>query len=216
MRYATAALLSVLALLIAGCAPLFVRSNVSVFHEMPSSSQTFVVLPFKEQEGSLEFKAYAQQVKDQLVQRGFSEAPIETANIAVFMRYGVDDGKQVLASYPIFGQTGTSSSYTSGTVTSYGNMATYSGTTYNTPTYGVTGSGVSSHTVYTRYLNLEMLDRTAFATGKITKVYEGKVKSSGSLPDLTAVMPYMLRALFEEFPGVSGKTRTVTYAIERK
>ena len=87
-----------------------------------------------------------------------TEAPFNQAKYAIFMFYGIDDGKQVVSSYPIFGQTGTSSSYTTGTVTSYGNTATYRGTTNKTPTYGVVGSGASTDTVFKRYLNIDIID----------------------------------------------------------
>jgi hypothetical protein len=51
-------------------------------------------------------------------------------------------------------------------------MATYSGTTYNTPTYGVVGSGTSSDTIFTRYLNIDIIDITNSGNGKVKKVYE--------------------------------------------
>ena len=133
--------------------------------------------------------------------------PTEEADVVMFFSYGIDSGKEVVSSYPIFGQTGTSSSYTSGTVTSYGNYATYSGTTYNTPTYGVVGSGVTSGTKYTRFLKVELLESPALAKGDIKKVYEAKVVSSGSSNQVAVVLPTMIKALFEDFPGKSGSTR---------
>lgn len=131
------------------------------------------------------------------------------------MFYGIDDGKQVVSSYPIFGQTGTSSSYTTGRVTSYGNTASYSGTTYQTPTYGVVGSGTSTGTIFKRYLNIEIIDIAKSGDGKVQKVYEGKAISSGSSGQLAPVMPAIIRSIFEDFPGKSGASRTSQQPFEK-
>jgi hypothetical protein len=185
-----------------------VRSDIAIFHELPQRSDPikYAALPLKEQEGSLEHKAYERLVKTELNKRGFVETAVEDAEFVVFLNYGIDIGKQVLSSYPIIDPTGTASSYTSGTITSYGGYATYSGTTSSTPTYGVVGSGVRSQTVFTRYLRLDILDKAALSDGKIKKVYEAKVTSTGSSGQVAAVMPTMIKALFEDFPGKSGST----------
>jgi hypothetical protein len=169
---------------------------------------TYTLVPSKEQEGSLEFQYYAKLVKAELEKRGMTEAPYDQAKYAIFMTYGIDNGKEVISSYPIFGQTGTSRSYTTGTVTSYGNMATYSGTTHNTPTYGVVGFDTSSDTVFTRYLNIDIIDIAKSGNGKVKKVYEGKAISSGSTGQLAPVMPAIIKSVFEDFPGKSVASRT--------
>jgi hypothetical protein len=99
-------------------------------------------------------------------------------------------------------------------VQSYGSYGTYSGNTTYTPTYGVVGSGVRSHTEYTRVFRLDIVEKQALAEGKITKLYEGKVVSSGSGSQLAQVLPTMVKALFEDFPGKSGSTRTSTRSLK--
>ena len=202
--------------LFVGCAS-FIETKVSAFHELePSlSGVTYALVPTMEQEGSLEFQSYAKLVKVELKKRGMTEAPFNQAKYAIFMFYGIDNGKEVISSYPIFGQTGTSSSYTTGTVTSYGNMATYSGTTHNTPTYGVVGSGTSSDTIFTRYLNIDIIDITNSGNGKEKKVYEGKAISSGSSGQLAPVMPAIVKSVFEDFPGKSGVSRTSQQPLQK-
>lgn len=202
--------------LLGGCAT-FVETSVSAFHELnqPLSGVTYALVPTKEQDGSLEFQSYAKLVKAELSKRGMTEAPFDQAKYAIFMFYGIDDGKEVVSSYPIFGQTGTSSSYTTGTVTSYGNSASYSGTTYNTPTYGVVGSGVSSDTIFKRYLNIDIIDISKSGGGKVQKVYEGRAISSGSSDQLAPVMPAIVRSVFEDFPGKSGASRTSRQPFEK-
>lgn len=208
--------LALLLALLSGCAS-FVETKVSAFHEMeqPLSGVTYALVPTKEQEDSLEFQTYAKIVKSELEKRGMTEAPFDQAKYAIFMLYGINDGKQVVSSYPIFGQTGTSSSYTTGTVTSNGNTASYSGTTYNTPTYGVVGSGARTDTVFTRYLNIDIIDIAKSGNGKVQKVYEGKAISAGSSGQLAPVMPAIIRSVFEDFPGKSGVSRTSQQPFEK-
>jgi hypothetical protein len=63
-------------------------------------------------------------------------------------------------------------------------------------------------TQYTRVLRLDIVDKQALAEGNIKKLYEGKVVSSGFSDQLTKVLPETVKALFEDFPGQSGSTRT--------
>lgn len=206
---------SLLLILLSGCAS-FVETRVSAFHELGPSltGETYALVPSKEQEASLEFQSYAKLVKQELVARGMKEVPFEKAKYAVFMFYGIDNGKQIVSSYPIFGQTGVSSSYTTGTVNTYGNTASYSGTTYNTPTYGVVGSGTTTDTVFTRYLNIDIVDIEKSGNGKVQKAYEGKAVSSGSNGQLSTVMPAIIKGVFEDFPGKSGSSRISRQALE--
>jgi hypothetical protein len=202
----------VLSVCLLGCTSL-IGSNISVFHDLPSkvSGIRYATIPLKDQEGSLEHKAYDRRIKDELNRRGFVESTVENATVVVFFQYGIDYGREMVASYPIIGQTGTSSTYTRGTITSYGGgSATYSATTYSKPIYGVVGTDVTSHTVYTRFFQLDILDKAALASGQVMKVYEAKVMSVGSSGQLAAVLPTLIKALFEDFPGKSGSTRRVT------
>jgi hypothetical protein len=90
--------------LLSGCA--FLRSQVAVFHQLPKdfSGTTYVMIPFKEQEGSLEHKAYEEAVRQELNAKGFRETTLDQAQAAVFLSYAIDTGKEVVSSYPIIGQ----------------------------------------------------------------------------------------------------------------
>lgn len=204
-------ILVVCVILLSGCAG-FIRSDVAVFHEIPPTftGTTYAMIPFKEQEGNLEHKTYERVVKRELDAKGFREASIENAEVVIFLLYGIDTGKEVVKSYPIIGQTGVSSSHSYGTIQSYGNYGTYSGTTTYTPTYGVVGTGVASSTEYTRFFKLDILDRKALKEKQIKKLYEAKVFSRGRSGQLSAILPTMIKALFEDFPGKSGSTRRTT------
>jgi hypothetical protein len=198
-----------LALLAGACT--HIQSNITVFHDLDAgiAGTTYKMVPFKDQVGSLEHRTYEQIVKQELNARGFVEVPIQQAAVVVFMSYGIDVGKQVVTSYPIIGQTGVSSSQTYGTVQNYGGYGTYSGSKIYTPTYGVVGTGVGSRTDYTRFLNLEIIDKTTISEQRIDRRYEARVISIGTSSQMVAVLPSMIKALFEDFPGQSGSTRSV-------
>ena len=84
---------TVLLAALSGCALL--RSQVAVLHQLPKdvSGSTYVMIPFKEQEGSLEHKAYEEAVRQELNAKGFRETTVDQAQVAVFLAYGIDTGR---------------------------------------------------------------------------------------------------------------------------
>jgi hypothetical protein len=128
----------------------------------------------------------------------------------VFFAYGIDTGRAVDSSYPIIGQTGATTCPTfDGTPQSY-----RCSDSSPWPTYGVVGSRETRQTEYTRILRLDIVDKQALAEGNIKKLYEGRVVSSGSSDQLAKVLPTMVKALFEDFPGQSGSTRSSVRATD--
>ena len=199
-----------LVLLASACAT--IRSDISVFHKLNPKVEgmKYTIVPNEEQVESLEYKSYEKIVRQQLNAKGLKEVPFGEAEVIVFFSYGIDGGKEAVSTYPIYGQTGVSSSSTYGTIQNYGSYGTYSGTTTYTPTYGVVGSGAIPYTKYTRYLILDMVDKSSsLSDERIKKVYEAKVISSGTSNQLPKIVPVMVKALFEDFPGKSGSTRKV-------
>ena len=67
----------------------------------------------------------------------------------------------------------------------------------------------TTHRLWRRELRLDI--RVA-ATG--AKVYEGTAVSEGSTDQLNPIMPYLVEALFSDFPGGNGVTRRVDVPIE--
>ena len=191
-----------------GCT--FVHSDVAVFHRL-SKTETphkYSFVPLEWQEGSLEYSKYQELIRSQLGVNNYQEVDIPDANVIVTFSYGIDNGREEISSVPVYGQTGVSSSTTYGSVNTYGNQATYSGTTTYTPTYGIVGSSTVSHTKYGRHLLLYISKNKNVETDKSERLYEGSVKSNGSSSQLSSVMPAMIKALFKEFPGESGSTRS--------
>lgn len=202
--------------IVSGCATA-VETSISSFHNLENHfpGSTYTILPIEQQEGSLEFQTYANLVKNEMNRYGFAESQFNDAKYVVFLKYGIDNGREVTSTIPIYGQTGVSSSYTTGNVNMYGNTATYSGTTYNTPTYGITGTQQVSSTEYTRYLFLDIVDKEKSTEKNLAKVYEGHAISRGSSEHLSAVMPAIIKSVFKDFPGKSGETRIVRQTLER-
>lgn len=203
-------LLALISIAISGCGSV-VRSDISVFHNLDESANeiTFAFDPTEAQSGSLEYRAYADLVRGHLTELGYVEADAQSdAMWVIQMEYKIGDGKEKVGSRPIIGQTGSSSSTTYGTISSSGGFGTYSGTTYQTPTFGVVGSLTYSGTVYSRALQLKIAEPQTVGGNDTRVLLEATVFSVGSSSQLSRVMPAMVEALFRDFPGESGATRT--------
>lgn len=198
-----------------GCGTPPLQGSVSRFHVLPGSPQTFVVIPDQDQADSLEFRSYANLVRQSLQARGWREATMANADVAVFFQYSISQGRQVAFSYPIFGQVPTGTSITTGTVSTYGSTSNIYATTTRQTTTAVVGSGVGSRTEFDRALRVLMFSLPTYrATQQMERVYEGEIRSSGSTGDLPSVMPVLVRGLFADFPGASGSTSRVNVPFQ--
>lgn len=202
-------------LVLAGCATMQpgVQTRTTVFHRMSEVSlqDTFAVLPWrKELDGSLEFGQYADQMAAILRQRGFNVVKQgESARYAVFLDYGIDDGRTVSQSYsiPQWGVTGSSGSTTTGTVSQIGNTAYVRANTVSTPTYGITGyvQGTTNQTVFKRFVNIDVVDLTV--KERMQRVLQLQLKSEGSCGALPSVMPSFMQAIAGSIGSPSGSTK---------
>lgn len=68
-----------------------------------------------------------------------------------------------------------------------------------------------SMTVYTAGLRLRLLDAQASPPGQLRTVFESRALYEGDSDSLTAVVPYLVRAVFDDFPGQNGQVRTVEF-----
>lgn len=206
----------ILAVALTGCMP--VVSDVTRFHD-PDNLQpigTFVVIPYGEQIGSLEYKHYASLISSKLAEYGIEEVGNKDgADYAVLFSYGIDNGETVTGSIPIWGQKGGGTTFHSGTVNALGGgMASYSGTSYAAPEYGIVGATNYSQTVYNRFLDLDIVDLKNSKKNEPAVVFEGKVRSKGKTGSFTAVSECLISALFKEFPGDNGGTERVEMMSE--
>jgi hypothetical protein len=189
----------VTSLLVVGCA-LPIGSDVTSFHSLGASSSlrgSIAIVPAQGIPDGLEFRSYAGLVLGWLQKKGLTPASsVGAADYIGTFGYSIDTGREEISSTPIVGQTGGGTAFTTGT---YG-----SATTYSTPTFGVVGSRTSSVTNYTRVAQLTIRDRK---TGRV--VWEGRNRSTGSIGEIAGVLPTMIKAMLQEFPNESGKTKFV-------
>lgn len=198
-------------LLLSGCASIF-HVNVDSIGNA-KENKTYILLPGNKdtKADDLQFKEYTIYINRALQTKGFVPAEnFQTANVAIFLGYGIGNPKerQYTYSLPIWGQTGVSSSYTTGTVSSYGGYGSYSGTTTYTPTYGVTGSTthLGSYTTYFRFMLLYAVDLDEYKNSKKeVQLWKTTVTSSGSSGDLRRVFPILVAASKDYIATNTGK-----------
>ena len=151
----------------------------------------------------LEFKEFASYVERALGEKGMiRSSQFDSADVAIFLSYGIGNPETSEYSYslPIWGQTGISSSYTSGLVNVYGNSANYSETTTYTPSYGITGyrNVQGSYTTYTRHIFLTAYDLEKYrVTEEEIVLWDTRIASTGISGDLRRVFPVMLAAAID-------------------
>jgi len=192
--------LTLLALLMSGCSTIpEVRMMVDAIGGAISENNSYILLPGNTDTSieDLQFKEYAVYVNRALHTRGFVlTQSLENANVAIYLSYGIGNPKETQYSYssPIFGQTGVSSSRTSGTTSSYGS---YSGATTHTPSYGITGSttNIESYTTYMRFMILDAVDMDEYKkSNKKVQIWKTTVTSEGASGDLREIFPVLVAA----------------------
>ncbi len=60
--------------------------------------------------------------------------------------------------------------------------------------------------MYTRRVDLVLYDGMTYNTENPTRVFEGSAVSTGTNGQIDPVMPYIVQAIFDQFPGASGET----------
>lgn len=213
-------------LALTGCAALLPKSVTSNVDGLAApdadDKKAYIILPGQEGVGvgDLQFKEFASYIETVLERKGFKKtASFDTAQIVVFLSYSVGDPQTHNYSYnvPIWGQTGVASSTTYGTVSSFGNSASYSGVTTNRPTYGVTGyrTQVATETSFTRFVRLEAFDVEDYrAEKKMTQVWTTRAVSVGASNDLRLVFPYMVVSMWPYIGTNTGKMVEVSIEFE--
>jgi hypothetical protein len=188
---------------LAGCATIPQSLTVSINsinnNESLSKKTCVVVSGLKEvPTADLQFQEYATYVKRALAIKGYVLSDdMETADIVVFLGYGISDPTEHHYSYavPIFGQTGVSSANTIGNTYSFGSSATMTSTTTYNPTYGVTGAvpQTGSYVTYTRQVSLIAYDMKSYReTKKEKQLWKTEIVSTGNSGDLRRVFPVLI------------------------
>jgi hypothetical protein len=218
MRFATIVLFCAV---LCGCVLPSTRitTNTVTFHNLrgPIKGETFVILPTKDQEGSLEFGTYVPMLRAQLLKQGMVEAPFDQAKYSVFLRYSIDNGRTVVQSTPVYNISGGNTTYSSGTVNSAYGSANYNTSTYHPVTIDTVGTATSSHVEYMRRVTVELLDvAQSLKENKAVKVFEARGASQGTRSNIAGVMPTMLESMFKGFPASTGSNQTDTIVLPPK
>lgn len=201
-------------LLLAACASQ-IKSDVARFHRMPApQGETFrVVASDPKKQDSLEFATYAQYVASEMVKQGYRQAePAASASMEVRIDYGVSTGREKIATRPGVGRY---APY----YYSWHHRAFYPyGWGFYDPFWGGPHSEpeVYSYTVYTRQLTMDIVRPGAGEGQGAVPLFEGRVESVGKDNRLPEVMPYLVQAMFTDFPGTSGVTKQVVIELPSK
>jgi hypothetical protein len=201
-----------------GCGPSFVVYVDSINNgQIPLKKTCYIISGVEDVEASdLQFKEFKAYIICGLAENGIytTEDP-DTAEATLLVAYGIGEPEEHIYSYsqPIYGQTGVSSSHTSGTVYNYGNTGTYSGTTTYTPSYGVVGAVpmTGSYITFTRWLDLRAVDMDQYKKDETVNVlWETRITSTGSSGDLRQVFPVLVAAASPHFGENTGKQIKIT------
>ncbi|MDA5193414.1 DUF4136 domain-containing protein [Govanella unica] len=193
-------------LLLAGCAEQ-ISSDVTRFNQLtlaPQGETVAVVAADKNLEKSMEFGQYAARLQEKLMAQGYRMPVAGTLpDIMAELDYGVTPGPAGLRDSqrsPVsvgVGMSGGSGGWHGGGV----------GVGVSTG-FGLGGSS-DGDAVFTRRLGLVMT-----RTRDNMRVFEGRVVSTGGTADLGQVMPYLMNALFTDFPGKNGETRKIEQPLK--
>ncbi len=208
-RSLIAGFLIAFSVLLAGCAST-IRSNVTAFHEWPSSlpDKSYVFERTREQNDSLEYRKYEDLVRAELSRLGFIEAPAATKpTLKVSIGYSIN-GRDVTEVYPVVVNP---YPYWYGPAWRGYYGPGYYGPYYDPFWFGppVVENRVSQYQLFNRQLRIVI---ARMSDGK--KLYETTVVSEGTNGSLAAVMPYMVRSAFQDFPGPNGVPRRIELKME--
>ena len=225
LRHLGLAAMTGAALALAGCATPF-KADVARFQtQLPApQGQSFVVEANNPAlAGGIEFSQYANLVAGELTRYGYRPAARgENADLVVRMDYGVDKGRERVVSSLGFGDPwyGGYGGYGRGfyrpvIVSGRGGRRYVYG--YRDPFLwggfgpGWGGTDVSSYTVYTSGLNLQ-INRAADGS----RLFEGHAEAQSRDNNLQTIVPNLVEAMFTGFPGNSGERVRITVAPPEK
>lgn len=207
--------LSALALIFAvlsGCATTF-SSQVTTFQEWPNTAptKTYVLDKTIEQENDLEYKQYADQLREKLSQLGLKEAAAnETPALSVKMAYtsAVTAVKFTGAYY------GPRSSFYYDPIWSLHYSRFYSRSPFFYP-YGYSrfGGPFMAADLDGRRYYLHQLAVTISEKSSGKKLFDVRASTEQSGQQIVEQIPFLLSSAFQNFPGENGKTVTVNLQL---
>ena len=138
---------------------------------------------------SIESREYNRQIEKILTDNGIQITDSKKANCTIGVAYAIEGPYKETNAAPIIGITGTSSStsYTNGSISVYGNTAYGSAMTqtYNIPQYGVTGYRYYDTYYYVRWLALAAINKNG------EELWNANISSTGSTNDMRKIFPLL-------------------------
>jgi hypothetical protein len=189
LRVASLSLLMLTALLLGGCQS-SVSAYVTRFNNLSGvSGQSFTIVPDQAQVGSLEFQSVADQVAAALANYGFQPVPPNSpaADFVVLVHYGTPGARPEIVDWGPY-------------------YRPWPRGPYPYPPYDV-------YTLYSHFLEVEMLDGPAWRRGERRAVFQGRAVTETTFHEINPVLPYLVKALFTNFPGVNGQTVRVRVPV---
>ncbi|MBK1639993.1 hypothetical protein CKO24_13185 [Rhodothalassium salexigens DSM 2132] len=186
-----------------------VSTNVSQFHQIGQpGGATVRIVPMNENlAGSLEFETYAGYVRQRLIENGYQPVA-DNADIRVEVGYSVSAPRTAVEDRGgAYGGLGYGYGWGWGY---YGAFHPFYGPGWGYPPIGFADNRIDSYDVYNRHLAVDMVDTSS---GRM--VYEGRLVSRGRSPNLPEVMPYLVEAMFADFPGQSGETQRIDVKVAK-
>jgi len=184
-----------LSLFVASCAS-NVRNDVAVFHDLPAANGASISITALKEENKdgIEFGQYAILVATALEGQGY-EIKDGDSDLVATLDYSRSEGRDKMRS--MHGGRADQRYWNS----SLGFFWGYSDPFYRSPFDN--RSDVMIMTVYAHELKLLIDD------GDGKRVYEGTVIAENRSKELAEMMPYLVEAMFTDFPGESGKTKHI-------
>lgn len=182
------------------------RGEVTRFHAWRAEAPlTFSFAPTVEQAASLEHRSYEQLVRSRLLALGFSEAATDGARYRVVMTWQVTpEARRVTEYWP--------SPYGFGPMWSpwYGPRP-YGGSMWRADPWWGLGPVPVSHevTLFRHELRVDLFDRRVAEAPGGRKVHESRATTFARTESMPRLMPALVEAVFADFPGESGSTRSV-------
>jgi len=194
--------------LLAACAAPTWSARVTTFQQWPPDAEgkTYRLVASQGQSGSLEYQTFSDMVRANIGRTGLVEAgPGQKARFDVEFEYEnpvVRGWRQEYADpfYPGFGPWGPWGGYYGGFGPGWGGGIYYAPPVVTVPV-----------AIYQNSLTVIIRDNARQGI----EVYRSRAVSASSRDNLTTVMPYLARAVFDGFPGNNGQTRDITYELPR-
>jgi hypothetical protein len=194
------------AALLAGCAGPTLRSDVTTFQSWPANAagSTYGFKRLAGQADKLEHKSYEDMARSELNKLGLKEAAAGAKpRFEVTLDYGISTRTEK-SREPVWEDR------------PYWHPPLFHPSRGWRPGYWSRdpfGPQVVGYTTVRRDVSTRRL-RVDISEGA-SKVFEASATSSGSTSSLVTVMPYLVRSVFDGFPGANGQTREIDFDVDK-